>query len=237
MILAVHQPQYIPWLGYFDKIRKSDAFVFLDKVQYKGREFQNRNKIRTKDGWIWLSVPVVAKGLGRQEIYDVKVDNSFGWQKEHLASLRAWYGRSEFFEKHFPFFEELYGKEWESLSDLSVSIIMYMLKELSISTPLYFESKLDIKSKKTDRIIEICGKLKADTYLSGIGGKEYLEEGRFAEAGLKLAYQEFKHPVYRQQFMKDKDDFIPYMSTLDLLFNEGPRSKELLKSLPAGRQA
>ena len=228
MILSVHQPQYIPWLGYFDKIIKSDCFVFLDNVQYKPREFQNRNKIRTKDGWIWLSVPIVAKGLGRQNICDVKIDNSFDWRKDHCASIKAWYGRSEFFGKHFPFFEGLYAKEWESLSDLSISIIMYALKELSISTPAHFESKLDIKSKKTERIIEICGKLKADTYLPGIGGKEYLEEDKFIAAGITLKYQEFKHPAYRQQFMKDKDDFIPYMSILDLLFNEGPGSREIL---------
>jgi hypothetical protein len=229
MILSVHQPQYIPWLGYFDKIARSDSFVFLDNVQYKEREFQNRNKIRTKDGWIWLSVPVISKGLGRQNIRDVRIDNSFGWRKDHLASIRAWYGKAEFFGKYFPFFEGLYAKEWESLSDLSVAIITYMLKELSISTPVCFESELGVKSKKTDRIIELCGKLKADTYLSGIGGKEYLEEDKFAAAGVRLEYQEFKHPAYRQQFMKDRDDFIPYMSALDLMFNEGPRSGEILK--------
>jgi hypothetical protein len=228
MILSVHQPQYIPWLGYFDKIRKSDCFVFLDKVQYKPREFQNRNKIRTKDGWIWLSVSVVTKGLGRRDICEVKIDNSSGWAKEHLSSIKAWYGRSEFFGKYFPFFEELYAKRWDNLSDLNVFIIMRILKELSISTPVYFESELDIKSKKTGRIVDICGKLKADTYLSGIGGKNYLDEGKFAKAGLMLTYQEFKHPVYRQQFMKGDDDFIPYMSAIDMLFNEGPGSKELL---------
>jgi hypothetical protein len=230
MILSVHQPQYIPWLGYFDKIARSDAFVFLDCVQYKEREFQNRNKIRTKDGWIWLTVPVVTKGLGRQNIRDVKIDNSFSWRKEHLGSIRAWYGRSTFFDKYFVFFEETYSMEWETLHDINIHIIRYILKELSISTPVYFESKCGINSKKTDRIIEICGKLKADTYFSGIGGKEYLETEKFAAAGIALAYQDFKHPAYRQQFMKGDGDFIPYMSILDLLFNEGPRSGEILAS-------
>lgn len=230
MILSVHQPQYIPWLGYFDKIARSDAFVFLDCVQYKEREFQNRNKIRTKDGWIWLTVPVVTKGLGRQNIPDVKIDNSFPWRKEHLGSISAWYGRAPFFGKYFPFFEEVYGREWEALCDINIHMIKYILKELFILTPVYFESKCDIKSKKTDRIIEICGKLKSDTYLSGIGGKEYLEAEKFTASGIKLIYQDFKHPAYRQQFMKDNGDFIPYMSILDLLFNEGPRSGEILAS-------
>ena len=98
MIVSVHQPQYIPWLGYFDKIARSDAFVFLDNVQYKPREFQNRNKIRAKDGWLWLSVPVISKGRGRQVISDVRIDNEFDWPKEHLMSLRTCYGRAKYFD-------------------------------------------------------------------------------------------------------------------------------------------
>jgi len=221
MIVAVHQPQYIPWLGYFDKIAKSDRFVFLDQVQYKEREFQNRNKIRTKDGWMWLTVPAVSRHGGRQKICDVLIDNSAGWQRQHLESLRSWYGRAPFFNEHLPFFEDVYKRQWERLADLSTHIIKYLLEKFSISTPLTFEAELDIHSAKTDRIIEICQKMKADTYLSGAGGRDYLEEEKFGRAGIKLVYQDYKHPVYRQQFMKDKDDFIPYMSALDLLFNEG----------------
>jgi hypothetical protein len=228
MIISVHQPQYIPWLGYFDKIAHSDAFVFLDNVQYKPREFQNRNKLRTKDDWIWLTVPVTTKGQGRQVLKDVRVDNGIDWPKDHLASIKAWYGRAPYYDRHFQFFADTYDKRWESLSGLSVSIVRYMMKELSISTPVYFESELGIASKKTDRIVEICGKLKADKYLSGIGGKEYLEEGKFASAGIGLLYQEYKHPIYRQQFMKDDKDFLPYMSAVDLLLNEGERSREIL---------
>lgn len=228
MILSVHQPQYIPWLGYFDKIAKSDGFVFLDQVQYKPREFQNRNKIRTKDGWMWLSIPVVCKGLGRQKICDCIIDNAFPWARKHLLSLRSCYGSANFFKDLFPFFEETYAKEWKKLVDLNVHIINYILKHLSISKPMYFASQLDIASKGTDLIIEICRKLKADTYLSGIGGKDYLEEEKFVQANLKLIYQNFVHPVYRQQFMRNENDFVPYMSILDLLFNEGPKSKEIL---------
>lgn len=229
MILSVHQPQYIPWLGYFDKIAKSNCFVFLDQVQYKPREFQNRNKIRTKDGWIWLTVPVISKGLGRQRICDVRIDNSFAWWQQHYKSLKVWYGGAKFFNDYDPFFEEVYNKNWKRLVGLNMEIVNYILKQLSITTPIYFESKLDIVNKGTDRIIEICAKLKADTYLSGIGGKAYLEEEKFIKAGVKLIYQDFIHPIYHQQFMSDENDFIPYMSTLDLLFNEGAKSKEILR--------
>jgi len=228
MIISVHQPQYIPWLGYFDKIAKSDCFVFLDQVQYKPREFQNRNKIRTKDNWIWLSVPIISKGRARQPISEASIDNEFPWQRKHLNSLKACYGASVFFNGYLPFFEEVYAKKWNRLVDLNMCIINYTLEELSVSKPTYFESQLGITGARTERIIEICRKLKADTYLSGLGGKNYLEEQEFIKAGVKLVYQNFAHPVYQQQFMADTSDFIPYMSILDLLFNEGPKAKQIL---------
>ena len=228
MIFSVHQPQYIPWLGYFDKIAKSDCFVFLDNVQYKTREFQNRNKIRTKDGWIWLSVPVACKGKRCQIMSDVLIDNNFLWQRQHLKSLKTWYAKAEFTKYHMPFLEDVYSKRWDKLSELNVSIIIYALEKLEISKDIRFESRLGTTQKSTDRIIEIAKKLRADCYLSGTGGRDYLEEDKFVKEDIKLVYQDFKHPVYRQQFMSGKDDFIPYMSILDLLFNEGPRAKEIL---------
>lgn len=228
MILSVHQPQYIPWLGYFDKIAKSDGFVFLNEVQYKDREFQNRNKIRTKDGWIWLTVPVVTKGLGRQKISEVRVDNSLAWQRKHSQSLRACYGKTVFFERYFPFFESIYSAHFEMLADLNKEIIRHILIELGLSRSLYQDTDLDIHSQKTDRIIDICRKLKAATYLSGSGGRQYLEEDKFPENGIRLEYQDFTHPVYNQHVSLQDKMFLPYMSILDLLFNEGPQSRRIL---------
>jgi len=221
MIIAAHQPQYLPWLGYFDKIAKSDAFVILDRVQYKEREFQNRNRIRTKDGLLWLTVPVISTGCGRQPIGDVMIDNSSGWGRRHLLSLKAAYGSAPFFKDHLPFFEELYGREWKKLSVLNFHIIEYILKVLGIARPVHFESALGIAGTKTDRLTEICKKLGADTYLSGAGGACYLEEEKFPAGGIRLAYQEFTHPVYRQQHMAGKDDFISCLSIVDLICNEG----------------
>ncbi|HDZ02088.1 MAG TPA: hypothetical protein ENH52_11630, partial [Nitrospirae bacterium] len=221
--------QYIPWLGYFDKIDRSDCFVFLDQVQYKPREYQNRNKIRTKDGSIWLTVPVISKGMGRQKICDVKIDNSSDWQKRHWQNLKTWYGRAEFFKDHFMFFEELYAERWEKLIDLNVHIINFILKEFKIKAPMYYESELNIIAQKTDRIIEICKRLKADTYLSGTGGRDYLKEDKFAQAGIKLEYQNFIHPTYHQQYRGRENIFSPYMSSIDLLFNEGGESGKILR--------
>ena len=229
MILAVHQPHYLPWLGYFDKIKKSDCFVFLDDVRYKRREFQNRNKIRTKNGWMWLTVPVLSKGLKKQLIRDVRINNTADWQKEHWKSLRAWYGKAKFFDNYAPFFEDLYtGKKWDRLVDLNVFIIKLLLKELEIKTPLYFESELGITGAGTERIIEICKKFKADIYFSGIGSKEYLEEEKFAQEGIMLKYQNFNHPVYSQLFVRDAVDFVYNMAAIDLLFNEGEMNRKIL---------
>ncbi len=229
MILSVHQPQYIPWLGYFDKIDKSDCFVFLDNVQYKPREFQNRNKIRTKEESMWLTVPVISKGMGRQKINDVKIDNDSNWQRQHLNSLKAWYSKAEFFKDYFPFFEDTFDKKWSKLKDLNICIIDYILKEFKVNTPVYYESELGIITRGTGRIIEICKKLKADVYLSGTGGKNYLEEKEFHRAGIKLEYQDFVHPTYKQQYMGKDNIFLPYMSCIDLLFNEGPGSIKILR--------
>jgi hypothetical protein len=228
MIVSVHQPQYIPWLGYFDKIAKSDCFVFLDCVQYKEREFQNRNKIRTKDGWGWLSVPVISKGLGRQKIADVAIDNGSAWKKQHLKSWEVWYARSPFFKENLAFFEKIYTTEWDKLSQLNIFITQYVFKMLGIEKPVFFESALQTTTTKTDRIIEICQKLKADVYLSGAGGRDYIEEDKFKAAGIALRYQDFIHPVYRQQFVSDKAGFISHLSIFDLLLNEGPDSKKIM---------
>ncbi|MFA6216174.1 MAG: WbqC family protein [Candidatus Omnitrophota bacterium] len=228
MIVSVHQPQYIPWLGYFDKIAKSDCFVFLDCVQYKEREFQNRNKIRTKDGWIWLTVPVASQGLGRQKVSDVAIDNESAWRKQHLKSWEVWYAKAPFFKEYAAFFKEIYNTDWEKLSQLNVFITRYVFKALGIEKPVYFESALQTTQSKTERIIEICQKLKADVYLSGSGGRDYIEEDKFKAAGIELRYQEFIHPVYQQQFSASGEDFVSHLSIFDLLLNEGPKSREIM---------
>lgn len=231
MIVSVHQPHYIPWLGYFDKIDKSDCFVFLDNVQYKHREYQNRNKIRAKSSWIWLTVPIIYKGHAHQKVYEVQIDNGYDWQKKHWGSLKACYGKSAYFDEYAPFFEKLYSSScrWEMLMDLNVHIIKYILRQLKIEKPLYYESEIGTTKEATERIIEICKKLKCDTYLSGIGGKVYLEEEKFTQAGIKLEYQNFIHPCYPQQFSAANNPFLPYMSIVDLLFNAGKESTGILR--------
>jgi hypothetical protein len=224
MVISVHQPQYIPWLGYFEKIARSDMFVFLDNVQYKEREFQNRNRIRTDKGWMWLTVPVVTSEGGRIRMSEVVIDNTMPWQRKHLGSIKTSYANAPYFNEYFPFFEKTLQKQWDKLSDLNVCIVRFIMEKLSITTPTVFESELDILTTKTQRIIDICRKLNADTYLSGMGAKDYLDESLFPENKITLYYQHFDHPEYKQCF----EPFMPYMSAIDLLFNHGPESRGLL---------
>ena len=227
MRIAIHQPQYLPWLGYFDKMDRADVFVLLDDVQYKKNEWQNRNKIRNAESWQWLTVPVVYD-FGRL-LSEVKIDNKTGWRTKHLKSIEMNYSRAPYFKGYSGFFEELYGKEWSLLADLNSEMILYLKERLGIKTRLIKSSELGIKSSATNRLVDICGKLNADVYLSGAGGAEYLDEALFAAAGIKLEYQSYEHPVYKQAF----DGFEPNMAVIDLMFMEGDKS---LKIIRGGRE-
>lgn len=229
MIYSVHQPQYLPWLGFFDKVLRSDAFVFLDRVQYKHREFQNRNRIRTKDGWIWLTVPVICSQ--GELISEVLIDNSKDWRQSHLKSLRSWYGRADYFAEHFPFFESLFSKEWARLIDLNLEIARYVFDILGVRTKIFFESEIGTTQAKTQRIVEIGKKIDGSVYLSGAGGRDYLDLGLMSAEGIKCEFQSYDHPVYRQQFLSPENEFIANLSIVDLLFNEGPRSRQIMRKL------
>lgn len=227
MKISVHQPHYHPWIGYFDKIQKSDVFVYLDNVQYKKREFQNRNKIRTKDGWVWLTVPVVTKGNYFQKICEVEIDNSNAWLKTHWEMIKANYKKAEYFLAHKDFFENIYSAKWNRLMDISVKITEYLLEQFQIKTKICYESDMDVSAVSTDRIIQICKKLGADTYLTGQGAREYMDEKRFEQEGIALQWQEFEHPVYKQVY----EGFEPCMSAIDLLFNCGTESSEIIRGI------
>ena len=235
LIVSAHQPGYIPYIGLFNKMMQSDLFVLLDNVQYVKREWHNRNKIReyTK-GWMWLTVPVHRK-MGFQQIKEITIDNSKNWRAVHRKSIQAAYGRTPYFHQYAGFFEDVYSMNWEKLIDLNETIITYIVNALDIQTKIVKGSTLKLVGKKTDLLIDMCKKTQSDTYLSGIGGRQYLDEEKFEEHGITLAYQDFHHPTYRQQ----NEPFIPYLSVIDVLFNLGnENSRKLILSsgrmIPAG---
>lgn len=224
MIVAIHQPQYLPWLGYFDKIERCDTFVFLDNVQFKKNEWQNRNKIKTADKWQWLSVPVIHKFP--QNINQVEVNNTVQWGKKHLNALITNYSKSPFFKEHIEFFEGTYGREWRFLSDINIHLIHYLVKALGISgKKLELASRYELRDGRTERLVDLCHRLGAENYLSGKDGAKYLDVKEFEKRGMKVIFQDYKHPSYPQLF----GGFEPCLSVIDLLFNCGPESLSILK--------
>ncbi len=227
MKLSVHQPQYLPWIGYLNKISESDMFIFLDNVQYKKREFQNRNKILTKTGPLWLTVPVKTKGKFDQLIREVEIENADNnWRRDHFESIRSNYCKAPFFKEHEEFLSTLYAKDWPLLSDLSVYITMYIISYLELPVKIEFESKLGVPGMRTERIINLCKKTNASIYLSGQGAKDYLDEARFKDEGIGLEYQQFAHPVYQQLL----PGFVSHLTVFDLLMNKGKESISIIKN-------
>lgn len=225
--VGIHQPHYLPWLRYFEKIARSDVFVLLDDVQYEKNGFQNRNKIKTAQGWTYLTVPVKKPLL--VPINEVLIDNSTPWAEKHLRAIELNYRRAPCFEQYWEALVNLYTAQWERLSALNEGMLRCFLDALGIDTPLLRSSELPTTGQSTDRLIDICKAVDADVYLSGAhAAGAYLNEEAFHSAGICLGLQEWKAPVYAQRF--PSAGFIPDLSIIDLLLNAGPQSLDLLLS-------
>lgn len=233
MIVAIHQPQYLPWIGYFDKMLKSDTFCYLDNVQFKKNEWQNRNRIKTSQGWQWLTVPVEYRFP--QKINEVRVNNTTGWGKKHLQALISNYSKAPFFKEHFSFFEQAYARDWEFISELNIFLIEYIREKLGLGDkPTVLASHLKLSDDPTGRLIDICKILSADTYLAGRDGAKYMDLERFKDSGIKVITQDFHHPSYPQLF----GDFGPQLSVIDLLFNCGSQSRQkIIESNPVTKNS
>jgi hypothetical protein len=224
MIVAVHQPQYLPWLGFFDKMDRADIFVLLDTVQYKKNEWQNRNRIKTAAGPQWLTVPVTYRFP--QRIDEVGVNNRERWQHQHRQTLVSNYRKAPFWDGLAPFLEEVLTPTWERLAPLNVFVIRRLAEILGIATPMHLASELGpLPENPDERLIAIAKHFGADTYLAGAGGLDYMDLDRYARSGVNVLFQDYRHPVYAQRF----GAFEPNLSILDLLFNHGPESLNILR--------
>jgi hypothetical protein len=223
LIVAVHQPQYLPWVGYFDKMRRADVFCYLNDVQYKKNEWQNRNRIKTAQDWQWLTVPV--RYRFPEKINEVQINNTTNWCKKHLQALITNYSRAPYFKAYISIFEDIFSKEWELISELNIHLIERLRETLQLQEKTtIISSEFNLREEPTDRLIDICKSLGADTYLAGQGAAGYMNVARFEENGLKVITQDVKHPVYPQLFK----DFQSHLSIVDLLFNCGPESLKII---------
>ena len=225
MRISILQPSYLPWIGYFDQIEKVDRFIYLDDIQFTRRDWRNRNKIRTAKGWSWLTVPVIQKNLYTQTLLETQIDYSSNWKKKHLNSIFHNYKKTKFFDLYFPRIEAILIKDWDLLIDLCWELTESLKNWLGISTPTIRSSNLNINEKKDDKIVALCRKLEATHYLTGNLAKDYLNESKFLSYNIELEYHNYKHPIYLQKY----SGFFPYMSIIDLLFNHGGKSLEILK--------
>lgn len=226
MILTAHQPVYLPWIGLFHKIALADAFCYFDNVQYQIKDFNGRNKIKTANGPVWLTVPVKAKGYRDKKIQEIEIDNSQDWKNRHFKSIYLNYKKSPFFENYADFFEDVYKRDWNHLSQLNEHMLKWFLEQLDIKVNYSKASELNFKGYKSDLVLDMCQKLKADLYIFGSLGKDYADGKKFNEKGVKIYFQDYKHPIYPQLH----GEFTPYMSVIDLLFNCGPKSKKIMMS-------
>ena len=225
MVVSIHQPNYIPWLGFFNKILLSDTYVVFDDVQFpRGKDYANRNQIKTNNGKMWLTVPVIGKS-------DLKPWNQIeinknGWVNKHLSNIESFYKKTPYFNEYYPEIKNIYLKDHNLLIDLTLDLIKHFLKILDKEVKIILSSDIKTDLKGLDKILYILKNLNATKYISGDGdgSKRYIDEKLFSDQGIELVWQNYKHPTYKQQF----NEFIPYMSILDLLFNEGPNSKNII---------
>jgi len=201
----------------------SDTFVFLDDVQYEKDGWHNRNKIRTSNGSMWLTIPIKSKlNVG---INEAQIDNTHAWLEKHKKSIQINYSKSSHFDNLWKDLEQIYEKKYDLLIDINMKIISLVLKKFEISTKVIFSSELQIKTKGSKRILDICKSLNADVYLSGAFGVNYLDSQSFIDNHIEVKYQNFQHPFYNQVYAP----FVPNMAAIDLIFNEGINSGFILR--------
>ncbi|MBL91636.1 MAG: hypothetical protein CMH56_07455 [Myxococcales bacterium] len=224
MIVSISQPAYLPWLGYFDRLRRSDVAVVLDHVQLERRGFTHRNKILNQGKPMWLSIPLNKKGNFQTTINEITVNNDEKWQHKHWQTILQCYKKAPHFIELKNELASFYEKDWVLLNELLKSMTPFWMGKLGIDTPMVFSSEIELQHTKSDLILELCRKQKATKYLSGPFGRDYLETKSFQDAGIEIIYHDYEHPVYRQQ----SDNFEPFLSILDLMANHGDESLSLL---------
>lgn len=228
MKLLITQPTFLPWIGYFDLIEKSDIVIFLDDVQFDKRSWQQRNKIKTSNSLQWLTLPVFSKGKRSQLINEVEIDISRNLILKIQKSIELNYKRSLFFNDYFDDFIRCFNDnlKTKNLSKFNIGLIKYFLNILNLEKKIFYSSELNISGSKIEKIINICNHFNIKNYITTLGAKDYLKDNykQFEKNNINILFHKYVHPTYRQCFKS----FLPYASIIDLIFNEGGKSLEIL---------
>jgi hypothetical protein len=224
--LVVLQPGYLPWLGFFDQMRRSDVFIYYDDVQFDKHGWRNRNRVKAPGGAPhWLTVPVLHSGRNWPAILEVEIDNRTPWARKHVGTLRQFYGKAPHLHRFLPALEEMLERRWTLLVDLDLAVTGLICSWLRLERRMLRASELGISGKQSERLLPLCQHVRARRYLSGNSAKDYLDTELFARHGIEIEWQDYVHPVYPQQH----GDFVPYLSIVDLLFNCGEESAAILE--------
>jgi hypothetical protein len=225
MRVAIHQPNFLPWLGYFYKLARADIFVLLDDVQFIKEGFVHRNYIKTCQGKQWLGVPVCTKGRAGQPINKTEISYDKPWQRKAAATLLQQYARAIHVDQYVPAIQEILCRDHRLLVDLNVSLLEFVRVAMGLETPIVRSSDLKgVNGTATERLISICKAVGATEYMSGAGARSYQDEEMFRAGGINLLYSDFVHPTYPQPF----GAFEPNLSAIDLVLNVGPKSRDVL---------
>ena len=222
--LVVLQPSFLPWLGHLDQYVWADTFILYDDTQFDKHGWRNRNRILGSNGITWLTVPVKTKGLNKPLNTEVPINNQTRWQKKMLATIRQSYSKLPYFEPYFSGLQEALSREYEFLIDLNLATFRWITHSLDLPWKVIRSSQLEVPGSKTERLVALCEKFKATDYLTGDAARDYLDERQFEDVGVKVHWHDYEHPVYDQ----GRPEFVPYLSVVDLLFREGPRSVDIL---------
>lgn len=215
MIVSIHQPDFIPWLGFYYKVMHSDCFVYLDDAQFSNEAAHNFNDIKTPQGKFRLKVPVDYK-FG-DSIKDVTTKDSLNWKAKHLKTIEMNYTKAIHFKETFPIYEEVLNKNYKNISEMNITINNMIFKNFGIDVPFSLSSELGLDSNREERVIDICVANDATEYLSGNGARVYQDERNFLKRGIILSYLDYKPIEYRQLWR----GFFPCMSVIDYIFNYG----------------
>jgi hypothetical protein len=230
-IVSGHQPAYLPWLGLLHKASLCDVFVYMDDVQFLDRDFNHRNRVLSPSGHVlWLTVPVARKASPSNLLKDMLIQKEHSartWQQKHWATLRSCYGKCAYFKNYAPFFEWLYLENtWERIADLNLTILQKAFEWFDIQARVDIASEHNFSGIKSDLVLEHCRRFNAKTLVTGTHGRDYIALHDFENLGIKVIFQDYKHPEYSQRTMKE---FVPRLSFVDLLFNYGSDSAIIMK--------
>ncbi len=224
LVLAAETPQYFPALAYFHKVARADIFVLGDDLQFSKHAFINRCRIKTANGAQWLTVPVRTQGRFGQKINAVEILENNDWRHKHWQALVANYCRAAYFEKYAHALESLFQKQWENLAGFNLALLQWVCGALQINCRLVRSSALSATGRGSERLLAWLKELEGNAYLCDNHEGELLELEKFEEAGVAVKISEFAGPIYHQQF----GEFIPHLSILDLILNEGEESRKIL---------